>query len=86
MSHFEHLKGFFPSWVLSFFFKLSACENVFIHLEDWNSFSSESVLSLVNKWPDFEKLLSHFEHLKGFSPVCVLSSPSPSRNLILKKL
>ena len=37
-----------------------------------------------SKWSDFEKLLSHFDHLKGFSSVWFLHAPS--KNLILKTL
>ena len=40
LSHFEHLKGFSPVWVLSCFFKLPAYENIFIHLDYWNIVSS----------------------------------------------
>ena len=47
LSHFEHLKGFSPVWVLSCFFKLPACENIFIHLNEYtdlNGFSPIWVL------------------------------------------
>ena len=57
LSHFEHLKGFSPVWVLSSFFKLPACENAFIHLEDLNGFSPVWVLSSTFKEVDLEKTL-----------------------------
>ena len=40
---------------------------------DLNSFKAAWFCSCFLKWSNFEKLLSHFEHLKGFSPVWVLS-------------
>ena len=51
-----------PVWVLSLFFKLPACENVFIHLEDLNALSPVWVLSCFFKWCDLEKFLSHLLH------------------------
>ena len=62
LSHFKHLKGFSSVWVLSSFFKLPACENVFIHLEDLNALSPVWVLSCFFKWCDLEKFLSHLLH------------------------
>ena len=46
-----------------------SCLLVRMHLEDLNGFSPVWVLSCFILWSDFKKLLSHFEHLKGFSPV-----------------
>ena len=57
----DFLSGLFsvsPVWVLSLFFKLPACENVFIHLEDLNALSPVWVLSCFFKWCDLEKFLS----------------------------
>ena len=68
LSHFEHLKGFSPVWVLSCSFKELDLENHLSHFVHLNGFSPVWVFSC----PAIEKFLSHFEHLKGFSPVWVL--------------
>ena len=72
LSHFEHLKGFSPVWVLSYSFKEHDLEKLLLHFVCLNGISPVCVLSCSFKWPAIEKLLSHFEHLKGFSPVWVL--------------
>ena len=75
MSHFVHVNGFSPVWVLSCTFKLHTCEKLLSHFVHLNGFSPVWVLSCFFKLLEFEKLMSHFEHWNwnGFSLVWVLS-------------
>ena len=68
--HFEHLNGFSPLWVLSFFYNWSDFQKFLSHFEHLKC-SSLWVPSCFFKLPTCENVFLHFEHLNGFSSVWV---------------